>query len=563
MKFETGGNFEENKVESLEDFDLHQLIGGKALELIEAHEPDRSKEVFRLQRDPDTYEVTVESNVTLEHYKEITRPEDWELLESLAESMKGKTFSFINPTMAGGGVAMMRPPLVHLARLLEVDAHWFVMEGKLKAAETNDALHKTPFIFTKWLHNIIQRRTDRSISDDPKGIATHFVWSGENAKVLVQQNAIKNSHVTIIDDPQPAPLIPELKNTNPNAKILWRNHIDNDASLMEDKNTPQGEVMKYLWESGLKYADAYIFHPDAHDGFIPARMREKAYLAPATIEPHDDMNRLLTDEEIAEGLAAINNEIDEENQMLKQVGRYDDVQDFIDPERDRFVLIARFDESKGMDKMLELGARIRQEVLDKRPDGRPPQIIIIGNGSVDDPSGEMMLGAVRQMRREFPEEVRKDIIVKRLKHNYMAINATMYNKSENAVLVAAQMSDAEGCETRITDWIAHGIPVVVANRGGMPLQITEGKSGTVLDYDTPDKDFERGAKFVSNLIINHEAYQAMRESTLEASHEYNEREYTTVANMIRWLRIMNRVLDGQTPDKLWKLSDIQENTKHM
>lgn len=544
---------------------LYASLGDRALSLlIDTDEEDRSNEVFRLQRNPDTYEVTIDSNVTLDDYRRVTRPEDWVLLERWAEPMRNKTVVFINPTMAGGGVAMMRPPIVHLARLLGVDSHWFTMEGKLKVIDEQDASNiRNPFIFTKHMHNIIQRRSSHRVSSDGEGRETHQKWNSENADVLERQASIKGADVIIIDDPQPVPLIPRLKKINPKVKIIWRNHIDNDADLMSNPSEPQGEVMDYLWESGLKLADAYVYHPDVHDKFVPHHMRDKAYLAPATVEPYDDMNRELSDEEVKVGLATINREIADENQTLELAGQYEDMQDLIDPERDRFVLIARFDESKGMDKMMELGARVREEVLRKRqdaglPNRRSPQIVIIGNGSVDDPSGVPMLEGMRQLRREYPEDVRQDIILKRLKHNYMAINAAMYNQSETAVLVAAQMSDAEGCETRITDWIRHGIPVVVANRGGMPLQVIEGESGIVLDYDTPDRDFARGTEYVSNLMVNHEAYEVVRENTRLASRTYNEREYMTIANRIRWFRIINNVLNNQSPDKLWKISDLSE-----
>ena len=546
---------EHNNLNTIAKLGLHtvdRLCNGEA---------DRSKEVFRLSWDggtperPGSYEVFVESDLTPEDYRNITRPEDWELLMKWAEPMKGKTAIWINPTMEGGGVAMMRPPLVDFMRKVGVDAHWYRMAPIRNESKGN------PFDFTKLMHNISQRQAgnERITSE---GKALHQYWNDENAEVLLEQPNILNADFVVIDDPQPAPLIRRIKAANPKAKIIWRNHIDTHRDLMADPSTPQGEVASYLlYECGVIEADAVIAHPE--EKFVHRELQDKTFFAPATIEPFDDMNRRLTEEEQREGIEAINAEIAAMNTQLIAEGRYEDVQSFIDPNRDRLTLIARFDESKGMDKMMELGARVRQKVLEKRralgiTDKEPVQTILIGNGSIDDPSGIPMLEKMRNLRREKYADIKQDIIVQRLRHNYMAINAAMYRPNNETALIAAQMSDAEGCETRITDWINHGVPVVISNRGGMHLQVVEGRSGIVLDYDEPDFDLERGAEWVSDLIVYPEKYEAMRQSTYEQSEKLNKREFTTVANVIRFLRVFNKVSTGSVheSDRIWKLDDM-------
>jgi glycosyltransferase involved in cell wall biosynthesis len=119
-----------------------------------------------------------------------------------------------------------------------------------------------------------------------------------------------------------------------------------------------------------------------------------------------------------------------------------------------------------------------------------------------------------------------------------------------------QTSEAEGLETRISDWIRHGVPVVVANRGGMPLQVVEGASGIVLDYEKPDRDIERGAGFISRLMLDTEEYESMRKSTIEAAERYNNREFITTANTTRLLRVFSRVLTGGEADRQWKMSEL-------
>lgn len=518
----------------------------------------RENEIFSLYRNPTTYEVEIKSDITLEDYQELTHKDDWDTLLTYAKANGGKTVTFINPTMEGGGVAMLRPPLVHILRMLGVDAHWFVMSS---GAEQDI----NPFLFTKLMHNIIQRRGSEDARINEEGKKLHQKWNAHNAEVLTRQPEITGADVIVIDDPQPAPLKKYIDEVNPDAQIVWRNHIDNDGLLMADPSSPQGEVAEYIFkECGIGDVDAMINHPV--ETFVHPDYFSKTYFAPATIEPFDDLNRELNDAEISNGIDFINAQIDLKNQEFKEQNRESDIQSHIDPMRRRIALVARFDESKGMDKALMIGVRTR-EIMEERGISRDelPQVILVGNGSIDDPSGVPMFEEMLQLRREQYADHKDDIIIMRLKHNYIAMNALMYpfEKEDNydgTQLIAMQTSDAEGCETRITDWIRHGVPVVISNRGGMQLQVIEGESGHVLDYDHDLHDTERGAELIAELMLNHEQYETMRKSTLLAAEKFNNREFTTISNIIRMLRIFTRIQEGKPADKHWKLSEITEET---
>ncbi len=526
------------------------------------HEADRSTEVFRLSRDPSTYEVNVESDITLEDYKQMTSPEDWSLLRDWAKRLHGKQVVFINPTMEGGGVAMMRPPIVHLLRQFGIDTHWYVMSGR-KSSNDPD-----PFVFTKQMHNISQRRAapDERISEEGK--AVHRLWAADNAAVLINQEAIRTADVIVIDDPQPAPLKKYIDAVNPKAKIVWRSHIDTSERLMADRSTPQSDIAAYLLdECGIRDVDAIITHPV--DSFVYPGMWGKTFFAPATIELQDDLNRSLNESEIKDGIDFINSEIAVKNAELLSQGRVADLQSAIDTSRKRLALVARFDESKGMDKAMALGVLARQKLrASGMPEHELPQIIIVGNGSVDDPSGVPMFENMLRIRREHYASDKADIILMRLKHNYKAINALMYpcrqaNLHNLVPVVGMQTSEAEGLETRITEWIRHGVPVVVANRGGMPLQVIEGRSGLILDFDKPSFDLERGARYIHRLMSDPELFTTLHRSSLEAASKFNSREFSTIANATRLLRVFHSVLTGSTADKQWKISDLVDSTSRL
>ncbi len=518
---------------------------------------DRSNEVFKLSRDNSTYEVSVETKVTLEDYRRITLPSDWELMKKFASHLAGKTVVFINPTMEGGGVAMLRPPLIHMLQLFGVNAHWYVM------ADIQDPNDPSPYIFTKQMHNILQRRESADTRINGEGKAIHKKWTKENAVVLTAQKNIKEADIIVLDDPQPVGLKKYIDKISPNVKWIWRIHIDTDGQLMSDPSTPQGEIATYLIdECGMRTVDAVVNHPV--ENFVYPSLSDKTYFAPATIDLFDDLNRPLNNHEVSAGIDFINNQITQKNAEFLAENRQADIQSLINPNRRRIVLIARFDESKGMDKAMELGVRVRQKMRGNQIDeNNLPQVIIVGNGSVDDPSGKTLYQEMLKIRQESYPDDKQGIIIVRLKHNYTAINALMYHSQNDdriSEVVAMQPSEAEGCETRISDWIKHGVPVVVSNRGGMSLQIVKGKSGIVMNYDKPDFDLNSGVDYIYELMTNYDKYTRSRNDTLEMARVYNNREFSTTANVTRLARICDRVLTVQKADKVWKISDLVDLT---
>lgn len=513
----------------------------------------RNKETFKVFRNPITYEVTTKSDVTLGDYRRITPIADWELLEKWAKPMAGKSVVFINPTMEGGGVAMLRPPLIHLLTMLGVDAHWYIMSGRKNPDGPN------PFIFTKQMHNISQRLAAPEERINEIGKSIHQKWNEENAEVLTAQLPIKTADVIVLDDPQPAPLKKYIEKVNPHVKWVWRSHIDTSSKLMADPSTPQGEIASYLLdECDIRGVDAVVNHPVKE--FIYPGMYDKTFFAPATIDPYDDLNQPLNGRKTRTGIAFINHEISIKNKEFAAVGRLMDMQSKVSKYRRRIILVARFDESKGMDKAIALGVKTRQKMRKAGvPETKLPQIVIVGNGSVDDPSGVPMYEKMLQIRREQYPNDKTDIIIMLLRHNYRAINALMYpTPDKDSQVVALQTSEAEGCETRISDWIRHGVPVVVSNRGGMSLQVVEGKSGLVLDFDKSDYDIERGALFISQLMMDDRKYATITKSTKELAENFNNREFTTTANATRLLRVFYGVLNRKKADKVWKISEMIE-----
>ena len=243
---------------------------------------------------------------------------------------------------------------------------------------------------------------------------------------------------------------------------------------------------------------------------------------PATGDLLDDLNRPLTDGEKRRGLAFINGQLEENEGQTP-----------VDLNRPYIVLIARFDPSKGMPQGMESYVRAREKMkAEGVKEEELPQLVMLGNGSVDDPDGKPVLAEVMRIRSERYGDIKDDIKVARVPHNDVAINALLKGAS-----LALQPSTKEGFESRVSDAIFQGVPVIGSNRGGIPLQIVEGESGYVIDpYDT-----KQWADRISELMTGSERYKAMKARTAELAVTYNS-AFTTVPNATRWLALSTTLL---------------------
>src|SRR5690606_18945282 len=143
---------------------------------------------------------------------------------------------FISATPQGGGVALMRHALMRLYRSLGVDAHWHVLKEKPEV-----------FFITKTkFHNVLQAVASPDVSLTKEDEEIYLAWSKANADVL--RPVYTRADVIIIDDPQPAGLIPYIKKDHPSAKILYRSHIQVEAALVDKVGTPQHKTWQFIWQ---------------------------------------------------------------------------------------------------------------------------------------------------------------------------------------------------------------------------------------------------------------------------------------------------------------------------
>lgn len=455
----------------------------------------------------DQNEVIPSYLYSLEDYKKIsnehedTTPKDWNELVNLAAKYQDKKMVFISATPRGGGVALMRHALIRLYRLLGVNAHWHVLTE-----------HADVFQITKGkFHNVLQAVSDPSIylSEQDKALYEH--WSEENAQILMP--ALKDADTIVIDDPQPAGLIPYIKRENPTARMLYRSHIQIETHLLDDPTSAQSITWKYLWQ-WIKQADVFIAHPVK--SFVPPTVPEDILVSmPPTTDALDGLNKDLNE-------AQIDYYLDLFNVILLQ-----SYQSPLDLSRPYFVQIARFDPSKGIPDVIESYRLLREKLKDSNtPANEIPQLVIAGHGSIDDPDGMPLLNLTKHMLTlPLYREFASDIKIARVHHSDQLLNAIM-RKS----YVALQLSHKEGFEIKVTEALLKGKPVISYRAGGIPLQIQDKVTGFVVETVG---NTNLVAEHLYNLITNKELYEKMVSQAIK----HARRDVLTLPNARRWLQL--------------------------
>ncbi|MCH7640846.1 glycosyltransferase [Patescibacteria group bacterium] len=466
--------------------------------------------------------VEVIDLVTLDDYKKITSPKDFELLIKLADKFKNKKIVFFSATPRGGGVALMRHALMGFFRLVGVNASWHVMEE-------NDEVFE---ITKKKFHNVLHGIAPKGVNLTEKDKKVYNDWIKENAERL--HSLFHDSQVIVIDDPQPSGLVPYIKRASPKKKIIYRSHIQLETSLFDNPKNPQSITWNFIWEN-IKSADLFISHPVKK--FIPKIVdKDKVLLMTACIDRLDGLNKPLT-----------------KNQMRYYYGFFNEYlvgqgQTPLDLKRPYIVQVARFDPSKGIPDVVESYRLLREMLKDENISS--PQLVITGQGSVDDPEGLPILDEILEMIKS-PKyrDIQEDIKVARTPAIDQIQNTLM-----RGAKIYLQLSYKEGFEDKISASLLMGVPVIIYNVGGMPLQVIEGKSGYIVDKG----DTGKVAEHMFQLLADSDLHKKMSEGAIK----YAIADITTISNVINWLYLANELVDrGKVKGGMQKVYDLaRENS---
>ncbi|KFY93110.1 hypothetical protein V498_04554 [Pseudogymnoascus sp. VKM F-4517 (FW-2822)] len=426
----------------------------------------------------------------LEDYQKTCQAVTWDAMLHYAAKLKEKKtkIAFFSSTPQGGGVALMRHALVRFARTVEVDLRWYVPKPK-------------PGVFriTKTIHNILQGVAEPGlrISEEEKATVEGWItehaeryWLGKNGPL--QPPSEGGADIIVIDDPQMPSLIPLIKLITPDRPVLYRSHIQVRSDLCNTPGTPQQDIWDHLW-SKIAQADLFISHPVPD--FIPKNVPAKkvAYL-PATTDWLDGLNKPLADWDTGYYMHLYNQRA--HGIRMTELGF---------PDRHYFIQVARFDPSKGIPIVLKAYIEFRALLAKKvgaSSAKNAPQLLIVGNGSVDDPDGTLIHDQTMSYIEAHCPHLTSSISVQRLEPNDQLLNALLTNA--HTVL---QLSIREGFEVKVSEALKKGRPVIVSRVGGIKLQVQHERNGFLVQPG----DWKYAADCLLRLWTDHDLYDRMSE----------------------------------------------------
>jgi hypothetical protein len=478
-------------------------------------------EVFEAFWDPGTRRVSVATRLKLDDYQRHMSAEDWATAVALAERLRGRRIIFVNATIQGGGVVIMRKALIPLLKMLGVDCDWYVLAANTEA-----------FITTKYCFHCNFQNTNGILPLTEERKQAYLTWIAGEFEALMP--ALATTDVFVCDDWQPSGLIPHIRQHGFKCVILFRDHIQSEGKLMVTPGTTQADAwLGFLWP-WIQEAAVFAAHPVA--SFVPPNVpANRVTLMPATIEPNDDLLREVTTDEITRECAWL-------NELF--VAHGSQPLDFSHPYR---VLVARFDEAKNMPGALRFHARIVRQLLGLGFTlEQVPHLVIAGYAAHDDLSGPGILAQVQHLRSTKYRGIAETIHVARFeKARDLALNVLV-----RLAWLGEQPSTAEGFESRASDEIWLGIPCLGSTAGGIPLQILHGVSGFILD----PHDAAAWSNIVIELFLNKDRYSELRRTTAAAAKTHTNR-FTTGKNAISWMTLALLALENKEFDYGFRWAD--------
>jgi trehalose synthase len=283
--------------------------------------------------------------------------------------------------------------------------------------------------------------------------------------------------VVIVHDPQPLPMIRFRLRENP---WVWRCHID--------VSSPNESVEKILGPFVMRYDAMVVSSEDYRRPNWPL----DAYIIAPAIDPFSETNRDATREEVAAKLAEYG--IRDDKPLITQVSRFDKW-------KDPLGVIKTFEKVLG-----EVDCRL----------------VLLGNMATDDPEGPMIFQQVKEIVEQSPN------IQLITENDPLLVNALQ--RRADAVL---QLSLREGFGLTVSEALWKGTPVVATRVGGIPLQVTDGKMGYLVD----PRDYDAAAEKVVDIL----QHPSRKEEFGAAGREHVRKNYLTPRLLFDWLGLLGEV----------------------
>jgi trehalose synthase len=329
------------------------------------------------------------------------------------------------------------------------------------------------FKVTKAFHNALQGASIR-LTQQKKDL---YLAANE---AFSQYTHIGGHDAIIIHDPQPLPLVCFYRKRQP---WIWRCHID--------ISNPNPALWDYLKTYILRYDLVVVSHESYQR---PDLAVEQRVIHPA-IDPLSRKNMELPERDVVRYLERRHIPLDKP--LVTQV--------------------SRFDVWKDPEGLIEVYKRVREKV--------DCRLVLAGNLATDDPEGTGLLARARARAGKL---VRTGDVIFLLGASDIEINAL-----QRASAVVVQKSLREGFGLTVAEALWKGTPVVASAVGGIPLQLSDGDGGFLVD----PKDYDQCADRIAFLVRHpDEAAESARRGK-----EHVRNDFLTTRLLGHWLAILEEL----------------------
>ncbi len=433
--------------------------------------------------------------------------------------LQGRAVWNVNSTSRGGGVAEMLVSLLAYAHGADVDSRWIVMSG-------NDPF----FALTKRIHNNLHNAPGDGgeLGDEERRIYDDTLRP--NIEEFLE--LVSDDDVVIVHDPQPAGLIPALKERG--IPVIWRCHVGID--------TPS-DLSRRAWEFLRPYvepADAYVFSRKA---FVWEGLDDdKINLIAPVIDAFSAKNQEL-DRDTVRAILHAAGLSDEDNGASPTFTREDGTPDRVDRRAtvwegrtlrvdDPMVLqVSRWDRLKDPIGVIE-------GFLDHVAPHTEAHLVYAGpavEAVADDPEGKEVLDEAKALFEGLPPEKQERLHLTALPMDDLEENAVMVNALQRRADVVVQKSIAEGFGLTVAEGMWKARPVVASRIGGIQDQIEDGVSGVLLDDPT---DLPAYGAAVTELLKDPERAQAMGKAAQERVRD----DFLPVRSLMQYLDLIEKLI---------------------
>ena len=309
------------------------------------------------------------------------------------------------------------------------------------------------FLITKKFHNALQGDSI-NLTEIKKKI---YIQTNEDFATYTHLN----HDCVIIHDPQPLPMIKFYRKRQP---WVWRCHID--------LSHPNEQLLNFLKGFLLKY-DIEIISHENYKADVPM---EHKVIRPG-IDPLTPKNMELSKADMSKYLKKFNVPLDKP--LITQISRFDKWKDPV-----------------GVIEVFKL--------VKKKIDCR---LVLCGSMASDDPEGLEIYDRVKQRANNLI--ARGDILLITSENNILV------NALQRSSAVIIQKSTREGFGLTVTEALWKETPVVASNVGGIPLQITDGENGFLLE----PKDIHGFSERIIELMKNPDLAKKLGRNARETVRE--------------------------------------------